>query len=74
MSGVNGSMNSHTLSHHNGFILLINYNNIDDIEMNEDLKTVNVSCGNSLINSHTLYKCNEPSSFNDMDLVVEKGI
>ena len=56
--GGHGSMNSHTLSRHNGFISLVNYNNGDNIEMNEDFNNGCVSCGIGLINIHIVYQCN----------------
>ena len=66
-------MNIHTLSQKNGFILFINYKNIDDIGINGDLKNGDVICGNGFINRQTLSKCNESSYFNEMDVDVENG-
>ena len=54
VSGGHGSVNSHNFYQHNGLISLINYNNSDDMDMNDDLKNGNVGCGIGLINIHTL--------------------
>ena len=58
VSGGYGSMNINNIYQKNCFKPLINYNNSDDIDMNDYLKNGDVSCGICLINSHNLYQCN----------------
>ena len=70
MSGVHGSMNSHTLYWQNGFKLSINLNNSDNIDMNADLKNGDVS---GLIKSHTLSQFNESIYYNNIYWGVENG-
>ena len=53
-SGGNVSMNSHTLSNHNGLISFINSNNSDYIDMNGYLNNVDVSFVIGLIKIHNL--------------------
>ena len=52
-------MKNHTLYQQNGLSSFINSNNIDDIEMNGDLKNGDMSGVIGLTNSHTISQCNE---------------
>ena len=73
MSGGNSYINSHTLYQQNGLRSLNISKNIDDSDMNGDLKNSDASCGNGSINSQNLSQCNESSSFNITDGDVENG-
>ena len=59
MSGGHGSMNSLTLYQYNGLKPLINYNNSDDIEINDYLYNGDASHGIGLIKINTPYQVNE---------------
>ena len=52
VSGVCGSMNSHTVYQQNGLKALIGSNNSDDIDINGYLKNDDESCIIGLINRH----------------------
>ena len=58
LSGLHGSMNSHTLYEQNSLKPLIDSNNSDDIEMNDNLNNGDMSHETGSINSHTLYQFN----------------
>ena len=58
LSSVYGSMISHTLYQPNDLKSLINYNDRDDMEMNDNLHNGYVSSVIGLINSYTIPQCN----------------
>ena len=45
----------------------MNYNDIDDMDMNDNLQNGYVSSGIGLINSHTLPQCNKSINSNEMN-------
>ena len=51
-------MNIHTFYEYNGLKSLMNYNDRNDIEINENIWNGDLSSGIDLINSHTLYLFN----------------
>ena len=67
-------MNIHTLYQYNGLKPLINFNNRDDIEMNDYLKNGDMSCIIGLTSIHTISQINESSYCNDMDWGVENSV
>ena len=58
MSFGHGSMNIHTVYQHNALNSLVNYNDINDMDMNDNLQNVGVISGIGLINIHILTQCN----------------
>ena len=66
-------MNTHTDLQHNGFKSLMNYNYMNDTDMNDNLQNGYMSSGIGLLNSHTLPQDNESINLNDMNMSVENG-
>ena len=53
-----GSMNSHTVYQMNGLKSLMNYNDMDDMDMNANLQNEDVNNVTGLINRYTLPQFN----------------
>ena len=65
-----GSKNSHTVYQQNGSKSLMNYNYMDDVDMNANFQNGDVSSVIGLLNSHTLPQINKSSNLNEMNIGV----
>ena len=66
-------MNRHTVYQLNGIKALMNYNDRDDMEMNDNMQNVDVSSGIGLTNIQTTSQCNRYINLNEMNWDFKNG-